>query len=61
VRLDDGAVVGRFELFSEPLLAAMNVAVSLVRPPQCSTYLLEAAGAAALVRCGALLAAAGWP
>ena len=48
---------GHFELFSEPLLDAMNQAVHLIRLPQSLAYLLEAAGGAALERCGAILAA----
>ncbi len=55
VSLDDGTVVGHFELFDQPLQDAMNVAVGLVRSPQSLAYLLEAAGAAALERCGAIL------
>jgi hypothetical protein len=55
VALDDGSLVGHFELFDEPLLDAMNVAVALVRSPQSLAYLLEAAGAAALERSGAIL------
>jgi hypothetical protein len=55
VALDDGEVVGHFELFDEPLLDAVNVAVGLARSPQSLAYLLEAAGAAALERCGAML------
>jgi hypothetical protein len=51
----DGALIGHFELFDEPLLDAMNVAVVLVRSPQSLAFLLEAAGAAALARCGAIL------
>ena len=57
VALDDGGIVGHFELFDEPLLDALNVTVHLVRSPQSLAYLLEAAGAAALERCGAILAA----
>jgi hypothetical protein len=57
VVLDGGEVVGRFELFDEPLLDAMNVAVGLARSPQSLAYLLEAAGPVALERCGAILAA----
>src|SRR6185295_13454598 len=41
VALDDGAVVGHLELFDEPLLDAMNVAVGLARSPQSLAYLLE--------------------
>jgi len=61
VMLEDRTLAGRCELFSEPLLDAMNVAVNLIRLPQSLAYLLEAAGAAALERCGALLAAARRP
>jgi hypothetical protein len=57
VTLDDGEVAGHFELFDESLLDAMNVAVGLARSPQSLAYLLEAAGAAALEHCGAILAA----
>ena len=57
VALDDGEVVGHFELFDEALLDALNVTASLVRSPQALAYLLEAAGPAALERCGAILAA----
>jgi hypothetical protein len=56
VALDDGGIVGHFELFDEALLDALNVTVSLVRSPQSLAYLLEAAGPAALERCGAILA-----
>ncbi|HEX9941875.1 MAG TPA: hypothetical protein VGG03_07665 [Thermoanaerobaculia bacterium] len=55
VVLDDGEAVGHFELFDEPLLDAINVAVGLVRSPWSLAYLLEAAGPVALERCGALL------
>src|SRR5262245_423083 len=55
VALDDGALGGHLELFDEALLDAMNVAVGLVRSPQSLAYLLEAAGAAALERSGAIL------
>ncbi len=53
--LEDGELVGHFELFDEPLPDAVNVAVALVRSPQSLAYLLKAAGAAALERCGAIL------
>jgi len=55
VVLDGGEAVGHLELFDEALLDALNVTVSLVRSPQSLAYLLEAAGAAALERCGAIL------
>ncbi|HEX7180593.1 MAG TPA: hypothetical protein VF756_02030 [Thermoanaerobaculia bacterium] len=44
VVLDDGTPAGHLRLFDEPLLDALNVAVSLVRSPQSLAYLLEAAG-----------------
>jgi hypothetical protein len=59
VALDDGEIVGHFELFDESLLDAINVLVGLARSPQSLAYLLEAAGPAALERCGAILAALG--
>jgi hypothetical protein len=59
VVLDDGEIVGHFELFDESLLDAINVLVGLARSPQSLAYLLEAAGPAALERCGAILAALG--
>jgi hypothetical protein len=59
VALDDGEIVGHFELFDESLLDAINVTAGLVRSPQSLAYLLEAAGPAALARCGAILAALG--
>ena len=55
VALDDGAVVGRFELFDEPLLDAVNVVAALARSPWSLAYLMEAAGPLALERCGAIL------
>ena len=55
VVLDDGELVGHFELFAEPLLDAMNAAVALVRSPWSLACLLEAAGPLALARCGAIL------
>jgi hypothetical protein len=55
VTLDDGAVVGHFELFDEALLDAMNTVVALSRSPWSLACLLEAAGPLALERCGAML------
>jgi hypothetical protein len=55
VVLDDGTPAGHLRLFDEPLLDALNVAVSLVRSPQSLAFLLEAAGGLALERCGAIL------
>jgi hypothetical protein len=50
VVLDDGEVVGHFELFDETLLEAVNVAVGLARSPWSLAYLLEAAGPLTLER-----------
>jgi hypothetical protein len=55
VCLDDGTVVGQAEQFEEPLIDAICAAVSLVRSPLSLALLLEAAGAVALERCGAIL------
>ncbi len=55
VVLDDGEVVGHCELFDEPLLDAVNVAIGLARSPWSLACLLEAAGPLALERCGAIL------
>jgi hypothetical protein len=55
VTLDDGAVVGHFELFDENLLDGMNHVAALVRSPWSLACLLEAAGPLALERSGALL------
>jgi len=57
IALDDGAVVGHFQLFDENLRDAMNTAVSLLRSPESLACLLEAAGPLALERSGAILAA----
>src|SRR5215208_6628718 len=56
VRLDDGTVVGHLGQFDEALLDGMNAAVALVRSPLALSLVLEAAGAVALERCGAILA-----
>jgi hypothetical protein len=55
VTLDDGAVVGHLELFDEALLDGMNLVAALLRSPESLACLLEAAGAVALERCGAIL------
>ena len=55
VALEDGTPAGRFELFDEALLGAMNNVVAVVRSPWSLAYLLEAAGPLAVERCGALL------
>jgi hypothetical protein len=52
----DGAeVVGRLQLFDEAAVGAMNVVGHLLQAPESLAYLLEAAGAVALERCGAIL------
>jgi hypothetical protein len=53
--LDDGTAAGHLELFDAALVEALNAVVAVVRSPWCLAYLLEAAGPAALERCGALL------
>jgi hypothetical protein len=53
--LDSGELVGLLQYFDEKLVDAMNVAIHLLTSPQALAYLLEAAGAAALERCGAIL------
>jgi hypothetical protein len=55
VVLEDRTAVGHFDLFDEPLLDAVNVAVGLARSPWSLAYLLEAAGPLCLERCGAVL------
>jgi hypothetical protein len=52
---DGDEVAGRLHLFDERLVDAMNVAVHLLQAPQSLAWLLEAAGAVALERCGAIL------
>jgi hypothetical protein len=54
--LDDGTVVGHSEQFDEVLVEAVGLAAGLVRSPASLAFLLEAAGAVALKRCGAILA-----
>src|SRR5690349_13441049 len=46
---------GRYQLFDEAAVDAMNVMVHLLQAPESLAYLLEAAGAVALDRCGAIL------
>jgi len=53
--LDGGEVVGHFQLFDEAAVDAMNVATHLLQVPESLAYLLEAAGAVALERAGAIL------
>ena len=52
---DGDELVGRLQLFDERLVDAMNVAVHLLQSPESLAWLLEAAGAVALERCGAIL------
>jgi hypothetical protein len=52
---DGGEVVGRLHLFDEAAVDAMNVVAHLLQAPESLAYLLEAAGAVALERCGAIL------
>src|SRR5215208_4016400 len=56
VRLDDGTVVGCLGQFDEALTDGMNIALGLARGPASLAFLLAAAGAVALERCGAILA-----
>jgi hypothetical protein len=46
---------GQLEVFDEALVGAMNVAVHLLQAPESLAWLLEAAGAVGLERCGAIL------
>ena len=55
VTLKEGRPVGQLGLFDERLVDSMNAVVGVVRAPQGITDLLEAAGAVALERAGALL------
>ena len=52
---DGGEVVGRLQLFDEAAVGGMNVVAHLLQAPESLAYLLEAAGAVALERCGAIL------
>jgi hypothetical protein len=52
---DGGEVVGRLQLFDEAAVDGMNVVAHLLQAPESLAYLLEAAGAVALERCGAIL------
>ena len=53
--LDGREQVGRLRVFDEALVGAVNVAVHLLQAPESLAWLLEAAGAVALERCGAIL------
>jgi len=48
-------VAGSLHLFDERLVDSLNVAVHLLQAPESLAWLLEAAGAVALERCGAIL------
>ena len=52
---DGGEVAGQLRVFDEAAVTAMNVAIHLLQAPESLAYLLEAAGAVALERCGAIL------
>jgi hypothetical protein len=52
---DGDEVVGQLRVFDEALVAAVNVAIHLLQAPESLAWLLEAAGAVALERCGAIL------
>jgi hypothetical protein len=48
-------VVGHLQLFDEGLVEGINVMIHLLQAPESLARLLEAAGAVALERCGAIL------
>ena len=53
--LGDSEPAGHLALFDENLVAALHAASALLRSPRALAYFLEAAGAVALERAGALL------
>ena len=55
VTLKEGRPVGQLAVFDERLVDFMNAVIGVVRSPQGITDLLEAAGAVALERAGAIL------
>jgi hypothetical protein len=55
VRLGDGTVVGHLAQFDEALINDMNALAGIVRLPVSLAFVLEAAGAVTLERCGAIL------
>ena len=55
VRLDDGTIVGHLAQYDDALLDSMNALAGIVRLPVSLAFVLEAAGAIALERCGAIL------
>ncbi|HYG63365.1 MAG TPA: hypothetical protein VEL74_12345 [Thermoanaerobaculia bacterium] len=48
-------VAGRLRVFDETLVDSMNVAIHLLQAPESLAWMLEAAEAVALERCGAIL------
>jgi hypothetical protein len=52
---DGEEVAGQLSLFDEALVDGMNVVIHLLQAPESLAFLLEAAGAVALERCGAIL------
>jgi hypothetical protein len=52
---DGGEVVGQLLLFDEALVDGINVVLHLLQSPESLAWMLEAAGAVALERCGAIL------
>jgi len=52
----DGELAGHLRLFDADLVAALNVADSMVRSPEALAWLLEAAGRVALEHTGRILA-----
>jgi hypothetical protein len=53
--LEGEEVAGQLQVFDEALVDAMNVVVHLLQAPESLAYLLEAAGAVTLERCGVIL------
>jgi hypothetical protein len=53
--LEGEEVVGRLQLFDEGLVDGLNIAIHLLQAPESLAWLLEAAGAVTLERCGAIL------
>ena len=54
--LEGEELAGQLRLFDEALVGALNVAAHLLQSPESLAWLLEAAGAVALERCGAIIA-----
>jgi len=53
--LEGEEAAGQLRVFDEDLVGAMNVAVHLLQAPESLAWMLEAAGAVALERCGTIL------